>query len=196
MYRPCYNRFVASTRRPGPGSRGRYGLGDINSIQSEIVADANAAGIPASIALAVAQIESSFNPSAVSPVGAIGVMQLMPGTASDLGVNPSDTSQNIQGGVNYLAQMYAKFGNWTQALAAYNAGPGNIGAGAGYAQSVLAAQPGYTSFDSTAPAATDVVSTAGLDVSSLLDTFGSGDSTVPFLVLGVIGMVGLWLAFR
>jgi len=196
MYRPCYNRFVASTRRPGPRSRGRYGLGDINSIQSEIVADANAAGIPASIALAVAQIESSFNPSAVSPVGAIGVMQLMPGTASDLGVNPSDTSQNIQGGVNYLAQMYAKFGNWTQALAAYNAGPGNIGAGAGYAQSVLAAQPGYTSFDSTAPAATDVVSTAGLDVSSMLDTFGSGDSTVPLLVLGVIGMVGLWLAFR
>lgn len=196
MYRPCYNRFVASTRRPGPGSRGRYGLGDINSIQSEIVADANAAGIPASIALAVAQIESSFNPSAVSPVGAIGVMQLMPGTASDLGVNPSDTSQNIQGGVNYLAQMYAKFGNWTQALAAYNAGPGNIGAGAGYAQSVLAAQPGYTSFDSTAPAATDVASTAGLDISSLLDTFGSGDSTVPLLILGGVGLVGLWLALR
>jgi hypothetical protein len=196
MYRKtCYNRS-ASTRscrydRRGLNLGGGKGLGDISSVQSQIVADANAAGIPASIALAVAQIESSFNPSAVSPVGAIGVMQLMPGTASDLGVNPSDTSENIRGGVNYLAQMYAKFGNWAQALAAYNAGPGNIQAGAGYAQSVLAAQPSYTSFDATASAD---VSTAGLDVSSLLDTFGSGNSTVPWLILGGVGLVGLYLA--
>jgi soluble lytic murein transglycosylase-like protein len=194
MYRPCYNlRQCVRQSNRGRNFGGGNGLGDTSSIQSQIVADANAAGIPASIALAVAQIESSFNPSAVSPAGAVGVMQLMPGTASDLGVNPSDTSQNIQGGVDYLAQMYQKFGNWAQALAAYNAGPGNIGAGAGYAQSVLAAQPSYSSFDSVAAPVSADVSTAGVDFSSLLS---AGDSTTPLLILGGVGLIALVLAFR
>lgn len=117
------------------------GLGDSSSIQSLISSLAPSYGIPPNLALAVANQESGFNPSAVSPAGAVGVMQLMPGTAKQLGVTDStDPSQNVPAGLSYLQQMYAKFGNWTQALEAYNAGPsGNLAGSSGYASSILAA---------------------------------------------------------
>jgi soluble lytic murein transglycosylase-like protein len=84
-------------------------------------------GVPSQIATEVAITESNLNPNAVSSAGAVGVMQLMPQTAASLGVtDPADPQQNINGGVKYLSQLYAQFGNWDQALAAYNAGPGNV----------------------------------------------------------------------
>lgn len=80
--------------------------------------------VPEDIIRRVMATESGGNPSAVSGAGAIGLMQLMPGTAEGLGVDPYDPVQNIMGGTHYLAQMFANEGNWPDALRAYNGGPG------------------------------------------------------------------------
>lgn len=76
---------------------------------------------------AIAYVESRFKHDAVSPKGAVGMMQLMPGTAADLGVDARDPAQNARGGADYLRQMLVMFDNDVQlAVAAYNAGPGAV----------------------------------------------------------------------
>jgi soluble lytic murein transglycosylase-like protein len=80
-------------------------------------------GIPEDLFLRLVQQESGFNQGAVSPKGAIGLAQLMPGTAAALGVDPTDPEDNLRGGARYLKMQYDKFGSWRLALAAYNAGP-------------------------------------------------------------------------
>ncbi len=91
--------------------------------------------VPAALALAIAKQESNLGKNAVvSPKGAIGVMQLEPGTAKDLGVDPYSQSQNIEGGVRYLGQLLTKYhGDMAKAAAAYNAGPGAVDRSAGLA---------------------------------------------------------------
>jgi hypothetical protein len=85
-------------------------------------------GVPEKMILGVMMQESKGNPNITSPVGAKGLMQLMPGTARELGVtNRSDPKQNLEGGVKYLGQMLKRFGgDESKALAAYNAGPGRV----------------------------------------------------------------------
>jgi len=83
--------------------------------------------VPATLVDAIMKQESSYNPKALSPSGAIGLMQLMPSTAKSLGVNPYDTTQNIEGGTKYIKQLMDEFkGNIPKAVAAYNAGPGAV----------------------------------------------------------------------
>jgi soluble lytic murein transglycosylase-like protein len=103
----------------------RVGREQFDDIISE---HAQVQGVSASLVRAVILLESGFNPSAVSPKGALGLMQLMPATARELGVeNPFDPGQNIRGGVTYLRRLLDLYTqDVTLALAAYNAGPGAV----------------------------------------------------------------------
>ncbi|UWR24785.1 lytic transglycosylase domain-containing protein [Sulfitobacter sp. S223] len=83
-------------------------------------------GIPQDLFLRLVHQESRWNHKAVSHAGAIGLAQLMPGTAALLRVDPTVPSENLDGGARYLRQQYEEFGSWRLALAAYNAGPGAV----------------------------------------------------------------------
>ncbi|MEL6189393.1 MAG: lytic transglycosylase domain-containing protein [Myxococcota bacterium] len=86
-----------------------------------------ATGLPAALIDAVIRTESGYRPHAVSRVGAKGLMQLMPGTAREMGVGDAfDPRQNILGGARYLRRMYDRFGSLELAIAAYNAGPAKV----------------------------------------------------------------------
>ncbi len=84
--------------------------------------------VPVSLAMAVAKSESEFRPHRISRAGAMGVMQLMPGTALEMGVvDPFNARQNVDGGVRYLAKLWKRYkGDAKRAVAAYNAGPGAV----------------------------------------------------------------------
>lgn len=109
------DQIVAKAGLPASGSTVRWAP-QINAVASQT-------GVPPAVLHAVMRQESNGNERALSPVGAIGLMQLMPNTAASLHVNPHDPAQNLLGGARYLAQLHAHFGDWTQAIAAYNAGP-------------------------------------------------------------------------
>lgn len=98
------------------------------NVQALIRQTARKYNIPEELALAQAMQESSGNQACVSHAGAIGVMQLMPGTARELGVNPHNVAENIEGGLRYLARLRDKYGNYEDALYAYNMGPGGLDA--------------------------------------------------------------------
>lgn len=113
---------AASAGRPPEKSASRQELAPL------VAAAAAAHGLPEELLMAVVEVESNFNPAAVSPKGAVGLMQLMPQTARQLGVDdPRDPAANLDGGARYLKQLIARFGNdLSLAVAAYNAGPGAV----------------------------------------------------------------------
>jgi soluble lytic murein transglycosylase-like protein len=104
---------------PALGYNGKY-KGQYLSVAKN---SARRHGIPENLFLRLVQQESGWNPRAKSHKGAIGLAQLMPGTAAYLGVDPNDPRQNLDGGARYLAEQYRTFKSWRLALAAYNAGP-------------------------------------------------------------------------
>ena len=113
--------------------------------------------------------ESRWNARAVSPVGARGLAQLMPGTARDLGVNPDDPFANLEGGARYLRMQLDRFdGDVEKALAAYNAGPGRVARAGGIprireTQNYVAAIMGRLSDHSRAPDHSRVAGQAQVD---------------------------------
>ena len=176
-------------------------------LQQMITAAALQAGIPPSLALAVAQTESSFNPNAVSQVNNngtqdYGIFQISSSNFGSLGLTPSsalDPTQNIDAGVSMLAQLYQKYdGNLSNVLWAYNAGPGAVAAGnlpsstASYIDAVNA---------NLAQWQTDFPDTSGSDVlvtsdDSTISLFGYDVPVNVAIAGGVAAVAGLWLAFR
>lgn len=126
------NRFVqnksvtCSVYRPAKGSDPNAAAQANPEIAGLIKRVAREEGVDETLFMGLVYQESRFNPCARSPVGAIGLSQLMPGTAKDLGVNPHNIEENLRGGARYLRQQLTKFGDVNKALAAYNAGPGNV----------------------------------------------------------------------
>ncbi len=124
-----------SESRPAPtpvnASRPSFSLNDESSkgpFDRMIAQASRQFGIAPKVIRAVIRAESNFDPQAVSPAGAQGLMQLMPGTANEMGVKDSfDPEQNIMGGTRYLRRMLDRYeGNLDKALSAYNWGPGNL----------------------------------------------------------------------
>ena len=96
------------------------------TIKELIVKHSMEMGLDPALALSIAKTESGFSHNKKSPGGAVGVFQLMPSTAKKLGYNPYTVQDNIKGGIAYYKMMYKMFGSTELALAAYNAGPGNV----------------------------------------------------------------------
>jgi soluble lytic murein transglycosylase-like protein len=121
--------YTANTYTSGTYLNDSTGKTDYTSqdVQEAIEIAANKTGLDPDLLRAVIQTESSFDVDAVSGCGAKGLMQLMPGTAKDMGVKDSfDPYQNVYGGAKYLKKMLNRFGDIRLALAAYNKGPGKI----------------------------------------------------------------------
>lgn len=95
-------------------------------LDSMIDSQAREQGISSDLVRAVVKAESGGNPAAVSPKGALGLMQLMPETAKTLRVDPLNPAENLEGGIRYLRSLAERYGDLDRTLAAYNAGPGAV----------------------------------------------------------------------
>jgi soluble lytic murein transglycosylase-like protein len=124
---------ASSTAAPGPPPPADCPPVTAAAMKPIIDREATKNKVDAGLVRAVVEAESAYSPCAVSPVGAMGLMQLMPATAESLQVtDPYDPSQNITAGTQYLKQMLERYGgDIAKALAAYNAGPARVDAAGG-----------------------------------------------------------------
>lgn len=124
----CFNRDdVIVCYRKDEKIGTKYKSTDKTHIEKIIREKAKEIGVDPDLAVKIAYYESRLNQSAISSKGAIGVMQIMPQTARELGINPYDLYQNIEGGLRYFKILLDRFNNDLHlALAAYNAGPNNV----------------------------------------------------------------------
>lgn len=149
----CQVFVVATIYALQSGNTGGYPFAGL--IQSA----AEAHGLDPALVAAVVEQESAFQVQAVSPAGAMGLMQIMPGTAAELGLlEPYDAAANLDAGTEYLAWLIDRYGSVELALAAYNAGPGRVdacqcipnnGETPGYVARVMAAAVRYRSADNS-----------------------------------------------
>ncbi|CUH96088.1 hypothetical protein P22_2176 [Propionispora sp. 2/2-37] len=125
VLKDAQNSVAAVRSAKSVGTTDFHSLGSAPEIEKMLYLAAGKYGVDPKLALAVAKTESGLSPEAVSPAGAVGVMQLMPDTAKTLGVRDiQDPRENIDGGVRYLKDLLNMFhGDTNKALAAYNAGP-------------------------------------------------------------------------
>ena len=130
------------------------------------------AGLPEALVRAVVWTESGFQPDAVSPKGAVGLMQLMPATAAELGVNPQISSENLRGGIRYLKQLLERFAGQedqlVRALAAYNAGRRGPGASPYTMASLLMPRRSHMSSASSAATLRSAIHAGGTHLESVL----------------------------
>lgn len=177
-------------------------------IQDMITAAATSAGLPPSVALAVAQQESSFNPNAVGPVNSngtrdYGLFQLNTAMLQQLGLSTTqalDPATNINAGVQLLAQYYSQYGgDLPSVLGAYNAGPGAVASGnlpSSYITSVMniiGPQPVDTS---TAPADSTAVDTSSVVASGAVNILGTDIPISSLAIGGAAFLFAMWLAFK
>nr|WP_246843836.1 lytic transglycosylase domain-containing protein [Leptospira biflexa] len=110
-----------------PNANERIGSRQPDKLLESIESIAEAQGLDPNLVKAMVKAESGFKPKAVSPKGAMGLMQLMPETADSLGVkDPFDPEENVAGGVKFLKGLLKEFKDPEKAIAAYNAGPGAV----------------------------------------------------------------------
>jgi len=125
---PSIHETAGTSSAPDRSSMGSDNAAPAPRDARELLRDAaNRSGLPAAFVESVAKVESALHPDAVSPKGAIGVMQLTPDTARALHADPGDVAQNIEGGVRLLRELLLRYdGDVVKALAAYNAGIGAV----------------------------------------------------------------------
>jgi len=121
-----YGYFGSANASLGSAAAGLRAIGTPSNLIPTFEAAAKSYGLPPALLAAVAKQESGFDPSSVSSAGAEGIMQIMPGTASELGVNPFDPTEAIYGAAEILASNLKHFSSVPLALAAYNAGVGAV----------------------------------------------------------------------
>lgn len=134
-------------------------------------------GVPANLLSSLLEVESGYNPDAKSGAGAVGIAQFMPSTAEEIGIDPMDPQQAIDGAAIYLRQKYDKYGDWHKALEAYNGGDGNVGKGEtmAYADKVLDGAGDLSSAPAKSMSQADF---GKLLTSKAIDFAGTNDDTV------------------